>query len=114
MSLNSLDDLGDARIRLLNLLQQTFALPLSMSLMKRVHILMAEALHFVTYFQSYIHFSSLLVGIGGSGIIIDSEGTVLTPACAGFSLDSRSKVSFLHYSFDFKNNQLLKVFWRDV
>ncbi|KAH0465034.1 hypothetical protein IEQ34_005137 [Dendrobium chrysotoxum] len=31
-------------------------------------------------------------GIGGSGIIIDSDGTVLTRACTGFSLDSRSKI----------------------
>ncbi|KAI0519385.1 hypothetical protein KFK09_006831 [Dendrobium nobile] len=31
------------------------------------------------------------LGIGGSGIIIDSDGTVLTHACSNFSLDSRSK-----------------------
>ncbi|PKU77360.1 putative protease Do-like 14 isoform X2 [Dendrobium catenatum] len=32
-------------------------------------------------------------GIGGSGIIIDSDGTVLTRACSNFSLDSRSKIN---------------------
>ncbi|KAI0519407.1 hypothetical protein KFK09_006854 [Dendrobium nobile] len=46
-------------------------------------------------------------GIGGSGIIIDSEGTVLTPACAGFSLDSRSKINIsLHDGREFSGTIL--------
>ncbi|KAL0922610.1 hypothetical protein M5K25_006608 [Dendrobium thyrsiflorum] len=46
-------------------------------------------------------------GIGGSGIILDSEGTVLTRACSGFSLDSRSKINIsLHDGREFSGTIL--------